>query len=196
MLYANFDLAIKRDQQKDYFVCLGERGANCRQVKLPVSKRFPGLLAHQLEKEFHFERNGERQWGITIDRGGNGNSIYLILSTRPNCSGGRSYISQLCSMPVTRVIVRANGVKQTEPYAGHWETLVVKACHGDVFRLTWGTYNCDRADTLYLVWNDNVYCSDLVRFDRLSERLGEMPEFPWQWRDDQLKISLRDWQVI
>lgn len=195
MLYANFDLLVKKDEQKNRFVFFGQQGENCRRVKVNVNKKFAGLHAHQLEKDFHFERNEHNKWVIATEKNICG-GVHLILSSKLDCGSGRSYISQLCTMSRSRVIIRSNGIAKHQPYARLWETLVLSAFHGDVFRITWGTYNCSHVDTLYLVWRGNVYCSDLVRFDRLGERLGEMPNFPWRWEDDQLKINLRDWQVL
>ena len=195
MLYANFDLLVQKAAGGNRFLLVGEQGTNCRQVKIPVCKKFPGLLAHQMEKDFSFQRNEDSKWGI-VAGGSTVGLVYLILSSKDSQACGRSYISQLATGMTATVIVRSNGVSEQSPYPGLWETLVIHAKHGDVFRVSWGSYRHPRADTLYLVWDHSVYCSDLVRFDRLSERLGYLPYNHWRWQNDELKINLRDWRVM
>ena len=40
MLYANCDLLVQKAAEGNRFLLVGEQGVNCRQVKIPVCKRF------------------------------------------------------------------------------------------------------------------------------------------------------------
>ena len=62
MLYANFDLLVKKDEQKNRFVFFGQQGENCRRVKVNVNKKFAGLHASSRSEERRVGKECRSRW--------------------------------------------------------------------------------------------------------------------------------------